>query len=200
MRKVSAHDGIARFWGWFSDHASELAGIDIHQLLLSELERRLFAICEFDWEIGPGQKVPHFFALSPAGDRKLLELTRAVIEKAPNLRDWEFYPAKPPRNWNLAFELIVRGEPVEIDGTTWECVKLRLENETCDLIFKPGKFSRLSQSYLNWAATIIVDGELGEEKRMELVRDIKVVKSWDDGAGRAATKLRPGLLKQMLVR
>ena len=88
---------------------------------------------------------------------------------------------------------------VEIDGKLWEFVLYKFKDGTYDLLFKPDAAQALSDEYLDYAGTIIVDGELGEERRMELVGDIEVVKAWDEGAMRFARKLEPGLLARLLA-
>jgi hypothetical protein len=66
-----------------------------------------------------------------------------------------------------------------------------------DLAFKPNNTEGLTIDDLNWAATVIVDGEIGEENRMRLIRRIEIVKSWDE-QNTLATALRPGTLSTLL--
>ncbi len=187
-------NNISRFWSWFSDHSVELADANIPQTLIAQLEEQLFAIHRLDWEIGPGRSAPNLFALSPRGDRQALKLTRGIVAQAPKLTGWEFYPAKQPREWNLVFSLNVKDKEVEIDGKRWEFVAYKFDDGTYDLVLKPDSTKGLSDDYLNWAATIIADGEIGEEKRLELIGNIEVVKTWDEKAVRSARILEPGLL------
>jgi hypothetical protein len=197
---VNAHRETSEFWGWFKKHSSELAAHDIPEALIEELETRLHEIHELDWEIGPGRNAPNFFALSPRGDKDLLKLTRAVITKAPDLPAWEFFPAKPPRNWNLVFSLTVDDASIEIDGKLWEFIAYKFKDGTYDLVFKPDSTKGLSEDYLYWAAMIIADGELGEEIRMELVQTLEVVTAWDAKMTPSARKLQPGGLAKLLGR
>jgi len=197
-RPENAHDKISSFWKWFADHSTELASADIPQDLVGELEKRLFTIHRLDWEIGPGRNVSNLFALSPRGNSELLQLTRSIIAQAPMLVGWELWPAKPPRDWNLVFSLIVNGTSVEIDGKLWEFVAYKFKDGTHDLVLKPDSIKGLSEDYLYWAATIIADGELGEEARMELITNTEVVTSWDERAAKSAKKLRPSLLAKLL--
>jgi len=196
MASTSEH--IASFWKWFSDHSSELSAPSIPDLLITELEQRLFLIHRLDWEIGPGLKEANLFALSPRGDRETLCLTRYIIADAPKIKGWEFHPAKPRRTWNLIFNLMVDREPVEVDAKLWEFVAYKFNDGTYDLIFKPHLGKTLTEDYLHWAATIIVDGELGEEKRMERIGKIEIVTSWDEKAAPSARKLEIGLLEKVL--
>jgi hypothetical protein len=113
---------------------------------------------------------------------------------APQLDSWEFHPAKPSRDWSLVFTVVVEGEEIEVDANTWEFVVYKFKDDTCDLVFKPDKIpSRLNDS-LDLAGIIIANGELGEEKRIDLIERIEVVEAWDERAARAARRLAPGLL------
>lgn len=190
---------ITDFWQWFSEHSAELAARTIPDSLIDELESRLFAIHRLDWEIGPGRNAPNLFALSPRGERDLLGLTQRIIEEAPALRDWEFHAAKPPRDWDLVFSLTVDGKPVEIDGKLWEFVAHKFKDGTYDLLLKPNGVNGLDDDYVRWAATIIADGELGEERRMNLVGNIETVPSWDEDAARSARKLEVGVLPKVIA-
>lgn len=195
LRQAHAQDRrIQSFWKWFSEHSAELAAADVPQPLISDLEERLFTIHQLDWEIGPGQTSPNLFALSPRGERELLRVTRSIIAQAPNLVGWEFHPAKPPRAWNLVFSVMVNDKSIEVDGKLWEFVLFEFKDGTYDLVLNPDCYRTLPEEYLYWAATIIADGELGEEARMDLITKIEVVKTWDETTARSARKLEPGLL------
>jgi len=172
-----ANDNIDRFWRWFSEHEFALADANIPQALIADLEARLFAIHPLDWEMGPGRNAPNFFALSPRGDPQVLQVAKQIVARAPILVNWEFYPAKPPRNWNLRFSLMIDDRSVEIDGKRWEFVAYRFKDGSYDLVFKPDCDYGVTPDYLQWAATIIADGELGEETRMTHVPNIEVVMS-----------------------
>jgi hypothetical protein len=194
------HHKIQSFWKWFAEHSSGLAGAAVPQPLVSQLEKRLFAIHRLDWEIGPGRTSPSFFALSPRGERELLRVTRSIVAQAPALTGWEFYPAKPPRAWNLVFSVSVGGRWVEIDGKQWEFIAFKFNDGTYDLVLKPDDRMGLSEEDLYWAAIIVADGELGEETRMDLVPTIEVVMKWEEGLAQSAKKLEPGLLAKVVKR
>jgi hypothetical protein len=167
---------------------------------IADLEEHLFAIHRLDWEIGPGHLAPNLFALSPRGDRQALEITRGIVALAPKLSDWEFYPAKPPRSWSLVFNLNVGTKSVTIDGKRWEFVAYKFDDGTYDLMLKPDNPAGLSAEYLNLAATIIVDGEIGEENRIDRVGNIELVTSWDEDAAKYSRILEPGLLASVAKR
>lgn len=187
------------FWKWFVEHRDQLGRRDLPDSLVRELENRIFSLHELDWEIGPGQHAPNMFCLSPSGEKDLLQITQQIVKRAPDLNDWEIHSAKPARKWDLVFNLAVDSRNVEMDGKQWEFVVYKFNDGTYDLLFKPEKKNEeLSDEYLNWAATIIADGELGEETRMSLIGQVEVVKSWDARSMHAARKVEPGLLARLL--
>jgi hypothetical protein len=189
---------VSLFWAWFEKHREQLAAVEVDPELVEALDARVCRMGNFDWEIGPGRKQACFFALSPAGEVKALAHTRRVIEQAPELPGWELYPAKPPRQWSLVFELDRNGRDVSIDGGDWEVVVYRFKDGTFDVVLKPPDESDLSDEEADWAARVIVDGELGEAVALELVGAIETVRQWGAKAAAAARKLELGLLSSVV--
>lgn len=188
---------IVAFWDWFSSKQTELVSENLDAGLVGELEDRLFQIEELDWEIGPGTHKANMFAVSPAGDQKTLQLCRQVIAYAPCLPDWEFYPAKPPRKWQLRFTLATESGEILVNGADWEVVCSPV-GDRWDLTFRPSHVLQLEVASLSWAATILTDGELGEEMRMEKVENIRVVEQWPPNLSCKAQQLSLGLLRTLL--
>ena len=70
-----------------------------------------------------------------------------------------------------------------------------------DVVFKPdATCNALSRSALLHAATIVVDGELGEELRHEAIREIDITTTWEPREQRGARLLAPGLLREKIAR
>lgn len=193
---ASTNKCIESFWEWFLQHYPELEG-DVSESLVNDLERHLFAIQRLDWEIGPGRNKSNFLALSPRGSREILQITRSVIRQAPDLGNWEFYPAKPRRSWDLIFSLMVNGGMVEVNANFWEFVAYKFSDGVCDLLFKPNQFN-LPKEYLYWAANIIVDGELGEEERINSIANIDIIDDWSKKEAPLVRKLEVGLLWKLI--
>jgi len=193
-----AQGEVTSFWAWFEKQHEKLAADEVEPALLEELDARVRRMGEFDWEVGPGRKQPCFFALSPAGEVEALAHTRRVIAQAPKLPGWELYPAKPPRQWSLEFEIDRKGHDVSIDGRDWEVVAYRFKDGTFDVLLKPPDDCDLSDEEADLAARIIIDGELGEAVALELVGDLETVREWDAKAAPSARKLELGLLSSIV--
>jgi hypothetical protein len=199
QRMDSRLNNIPAFWLWFSEHKVMLGATDVSQELISEFEEKLFVIDQLGWEIGPGLHVAHRLSLSPYGNFEKLNLTRKIIQMAPSFEDWEFHVAMPPKDWNLSFNLMIANSPFVVDGKLWEFVAYKFKDGTYDLIYKPDSLSKqLGDKYLQLAATIITDGELGEEQRIEAIPKIEVVLEWSEDMRKFARKLEPGLLRKSL--
>jgi len=194
----SAQSEVSSFWAWFEKHRDELAADEMDSKLVEELDTRVRRMGNFDWEVGPGRKEPCFFALSPAGEVETLSETRRVIDQAPKLPGWELHPAKPPRQWLLEFDLDRDGTDVAVDGKEWEVVVYRFKDGTFDVLLKPPEDSDLSDEEAEWAARVLVDGELGEAVALELVNELETVRTWDEKAEPKARKLEVGLLSSIV--
>jgi hypothetical protein len=195
---------IQEFWRWFMGHREQLSSRSVLDATIKELEDKLSSLKITDWEIGPGKKAKYMMAFSPAGNSNTLEITKEIIKSCPTelLKEWEFYPAKAPKNWDLRFFINNNNdESIEVDGKLWELIVYKFKDKTYDVVMKPPEalLKSLNSEALNWAAIIIVDGEIGEELRITRVKDIEVVKKWDSKDQTMVKVLRPGLLLNMIV-
>lgn len=69
--------------------------------VLDELDAHVEALGELSWELGPGLAEPNALVITPDGNPELLPVARRTISFAPCLSGWEFYPARPPKQWTL---------------------------------------------------------------------------------------------------
>jgi hypothetical protein len=122
-------DDIAAFWKWFSANAEEIAKAalaadrgDVAATTIQELDERIGRLGPFSWEIGPGEHQPNAFVISPSGDHKQLSSTRAIVSTAPTVQGWQFYPAKPPRQWDYSFRLHSGTSSYDLNAANWRYV------------------------------------------------------------------------------
>lgn len=185
---------ILRFWDWFRASSKNLRPEVLTNSTISELESELTKLGTFGWEIGPGCERVNMFAISPCRDSLLLEATRRIVKKAPPLTDWEFHPAKPPRRWKLRFEL-ESGQMV--NGTRWEVLTSQSRG-LFEILLHPNDDCGLDLDHQELAASILVEGELGEEKLIEKVNTIQIVKNWTEAQQRSVRLLELGLLARAI--
>lgn len=189
------------FWEWFLVNESDLRRDSIPDLVISEFEDHLFRVCKVDWEIGPDQSGLTYFSLSPVDGSDSYDAVTALLKIAPHHPQWRFTLFKPPRAWDLIFTLQIEDGDVEIDAKLWEFVVYAFKDETFDILFKVDDLhSRLDEDKLIEAAVIVLNGELGEAVRRDLVGDIEIVQQWKAEEQAKVALLEPGLLKQVLER
>ena len=190
----------ASFWKYFRETEEALRASSVTQALISDFEQHLHAVVETDWEIGPGENQATRLSLSPSpDDAAAVAAVKDLLDVAPHIAGWEFSLYKPPRKWDLRFSVTADGDEHRIDGSKWQVVLYAFEDGSFDFVFRPDRSSdRLETSVLEHAAAVIVDGELGEQFRLEQVGEISVVKEWSEDEEPSAQRLKPGLLVKLV--
>jgi hypothetical protein len=169
------------FWAWFAGESSLIA-----QLFSADDQRRLDALLTpqvkklepgLAWEIGPGSKKTYRFVLSPQGSREHLVRSKQIVAAAPELPEWEFAPAKPPKQWDM--RLIMsnrRGQEVEIDANLWKYLLTAYDNRAFfDVTLVAEKLPRLDEKARAFAGYLILEGILGEAFVIERIGDVQLV-------------------------
>jgi hypothetical protein len=180
VKKLSRSE-IEKFWNWFSQNCQDFGKDFGNTDLIRELDEGVVNLGNFSWEIGPGKKKENALVISPNGDVDLLPATKEIIAEAPECDNWEYYYAKPPKEWDFIFDFTdVNGQEVRIDASEWEYVLLQYEDGLFSIIIKDSLLSQLDQIDQLTAAEILLDGVLGEETRIEKIADIEVVKEFEN--------------------
>ena len=172
------------FWEWFSKIADKLSENLENPAILSELDQRILALKSgrLSWEVGPGTEQENLLVISPSGDEQLLEFTKRIVECAPVIQGWEFWPAKPPKkSWCGEFEFqIEAGEFVRVEAANWEYVLFKFKDKTFDILIKQIGLTPVEEYYALCAAEIALDGYLGERVRLETIKEVEVVVEFDE--------------------
>jgi hypothetical protein len=164
------------FWAWFAPIADDLAESFDAPTILEELDRRIMDLGNYAWEIGPGLREENALVISPGGDRNLLTATREIVAQAPAIEGWEFHPAKPPKRWNLVFDMDTGNESqMRIDASKWRCALRRDEEGDLEVVIEAPNLADLDEEHRRWAGEIVLDGILGEETRLETIDRVEVV-------------------------
>jgi hypothetical protein len=183
---------IRDFWGWFAGACTTFGDTFENAAAIEELARRIAELGEFSWEIGPGLSNPSnlLLVISPGGNRDLLPRTREIVALAPACPGWEFAPARPPKQWDLRAALEYEGVgSLFLDARPWRYAlqkdpqgKLRIVICAPDLTYYDPVVQQV-------AAGIILDGELGEEARLDHLAAIHVVAEFDESLADSANPI-----------
>lgn len=182
---------IQNFWSWFTKNASSLQSDNYDKALLDKLDITI-SNWGLVWEVGPGLLKENSLTISPNGDKELLNKTSNIIDKAPQLDNWEFFNAKQPKqNWYLA-TLVDTG--FEIDASDWTYVLLKYEDERIELLLKADSLTSLDIETKELAADLILTNLLGEKLKIEKIDFIDVVDRFDNEKGVTELKYLPAHL------
>src|SRR5262249_33183984 len=154
---------------WFISVSRQFGPRFENRDLIEQLDKKVLELGDFSWEIGPGWRDTQANSLvfSPGGDKARLEETRRIVSLAPVCQGWEFYPAKPPKNWNCYFLVTDdTGRQMPVDASTWKYVLLRFPDQSFDITICAPDLKNLTGQLRETAAEIVLDGELGEERRI----------------------------------
>ena len=179
---------ILNFWNWFDRNSNNLQSDNYDKILLDELDK-IISIWDLGWEIGPGLSKENSLTISPNGEKKLLDKTNDIINKAPQLDDWEFYCAKRPKeNWHL---VTLTDIDLEINASNWTYILLKYEDEKVEILIKADALSNLDKKTKELAADIVLTNLLGEKLKIQKIDFIDVVDEFDDEKGITELKYLP---------
>jgi hypothetical protein len=183
---------MREFWEWFTKSVTEIEDVFADRAFLDALDEKVQGLNIVSWEIGPGLKAAgnRSLVLSPGGDRKLMELTTAMIDTAPDLAGWEFYAAKPPKAWDRRFSVSdEKGNEFEIDAADWSYCLLKHE-EGFEIIIRAPNMEEAPLEIQQTAAEVLIEGEIGEAARVKHVDYITVVKDFEKELENKASPIR----------
>jgi hypothetical protein len=176
---------ILNFWSWFEKNSDNLYSDNYDQNILNELDK-IISNWGLTWEIGPGLSKDYSLTISPNGDKELLETTKYIIDKAPQLDNWEFYDAKQPKeNWHLATLVDTHRA---IDASNWTYVLLKYEDEKIEILLKADSLANLDTETKELAADLVLTNLLGEKLKIQKIDFIDIVEKFEDAKG--ITELR----------
>jgi hypothetical protein len=171
---------IEQFWEWFAQNCQDFGENFDNNVLLDELDSRISQLGDFSWEIGPGKLKENALIISPNGNIGLLPKTKRIIQRAKNCLGWEYYYAKPAKDWNLSFNFETTDNRfIEINVSEWQYSLLRYEDGMFTIIIEAPNLDSLSDTDKLATAEITLDGIMGEELRMQTIREIEVVKEFE---------------------
>lgn len=187
------------FWDWVTDNIEKLTPDNITDEYIELLDSEIKKLGDFSWEIGFDERVnKNFLTISPEGDPELLVESKFIVDQAPNIKEWIFYSAKPPKQWKLIFDLVIENENVKINANKWQYVLYKYPDNVYDLVIKVPLSYKPYEEYFYEIGNIAVTGEFGEAFVIEYINDIDLVYEFNEkehGKEKDFNHLKEELLK-----
>lgn len=174
-------NNINNFWNWFEKNIEYLTPEKITSAYVKLLDEEIEKLGSFSWEIGYDNRVNKtFLTISPEGNPELFEVSKAIINQAPSIEDWIFYPSKPPKQWKLIFNLLIDGKKVQFNAFEWKYVLYKYDDNVYDVVIKVPISYKPYEEYFYQLGDIAVTGELGEAFVIEYINEIELLYEFDD--------------------
>ena len=188
---------IEAFWQWFRQMETEIANYfgpestANEQDLIEQINNRVLDFGLFAWEIGPHEDRGFYLTISPNGDQERLTLSQLLVSKAPPLRNWVFFPAKPPKKWDFlltVYDDFMMERTVEV--FRWNYVLLEYPDDSLEVILEANNMSFLDKEGRQAAGESVLNNIIGEEAKIQFVDKMRIVESLDDEYAAISAPLR----------
>jgi len=167
---------VQQFWSWFECNQGNFGDKFENVALIKQLDKWVSELGPFTWEIGPGSIKENLFVISPGGLMELLPLTKEIVSFSSNLKRWEIYYAKPPKEWTYIFNFLNSGgEKISIDGSKWQYVLLRYDDGMFGIIIEAPNLTGLGEEERMSVVEIFLESIIGEEVMMLAICEIEIV-------------------------
>lgn len=172
-------DAIAQFWSWFQASRGDVAELCTDapdRELIDEVSHRVSSLHDgLGWEVGPGNETEYQFVISPNRNRERLLVSRAIVRQAPDLPEWKFFHAKPPKSWNMELEILDGDRRVRASCRHWQYRLTAFDGGAFfDIDFYPVPLEPFSKNTYQKLGVLLVEGEIGEELFIERVDRVNV--------------------------
>jgi hypothetical protein len=179
MKQETPNTKIASFWKWFVENEARIKEVvdsglqDDRDALVNDLDNQILEFGMFTWEIGQAADQSFFLTISPNGNKERLELGRSIMKAAPRMPGWEFYPAKPAKDWDLHFSLFDNNVVEhQVDASGWKFV---LMPDQGMVIIEAPNIAHLDFDTQVTAGDLVVTNIIGEERKITDLRGIEIV-------------------------
>lgn len=165
-RKQAVLARIDHWWQAFQAKTGEIDAL-FHQQskwdLAGWMGHTLQAVAEnLCWEYGPAVEGPgHRLVITPESQRQLRPLTATIIDRAPQIEGWEFYPYRLPESVEMAQQMVEVRTGGKIDDVV---VEARIgEHHLIDLVFRSPRTNGDTETQALNDAIVATETILGEQ-------------------------------------
>lgn len=170
-----------QFWKWFDQNRDRYEGDEISDQSIELIDQKITSLGDVTWEIGPGRIKLLALTISPGGDATLLQQTKEIVSYAPILNDWEFNYAKPVKEWDNFFYLMINGQELGVDISKWKYVIYKTEGYKFDievhLFDLPPLLLTEKDEVLYGIVEMVIESILGEETRLERIDELSFIRN-----------------------
>ncbi len=172
---------ITVFWEWFEEHEEKFRIITDPNGVREMLDNQVLQFGIFSWEIGEGHNNIHTFTISPNGNDKMLKRSEMIMDYAPDHHKWEFYAAKPSKDWDFTFEMydsfMVKRT---VDAADWEYIIRMTPERKIKLLLYAENVDFLDMDDKLVAADLVVNNIIGEADKINFVESINFIPFVDE--------------------
>ena len=181
MTSVQFKNKINDFWNWFAEHEERFRIIQDPHAVREMLDNQILQFGAFAWEIGEGKGKPHTLTISPNGNSKLLRLSQAIIGEAPDSNYWEFFAAKPVRDWDFIMEMYDAFMVKQtVDTAEWEYLFRMTPEFKLRILLYAENIDSFDEDDKKSASDFVVDSIIGEADRIDFVDSIEFISFVDE--------------------
>jgi hypothetical protein len=177
-------DNIFRFWQWFVKSESiikdciENENSEQQEYVVEQMNEFILSFGVLTWDIGLNDDDCWFLTISPNGNKDMLEVSRQIMDEAPEHMDWLFYASRPEKNWNRQFTVLDSYMNEQfIDASQWYYLLFDSDDGKLELIIEAQNIPQLDPELAETAAEQFVIQEIGEEARIELISAIIILQT-----------------------
>lgn len=182
MNQPEFQPKIDAFWQWFVRTEEQILTFfaadvdDDRATLIESINNQVLDFGLFAWEISPGEQKPYRFTISPNSNAERLALSKLIISKAPLLRNWEYFYAKPAKDWD--FVLSVYDDWMmerSIEAFQWHYVLLEYPNDTLELLIQAQNIHFMDEESQRAAIDQVLINIVGEEDNITFFTNVRIV-------------------------
>lgn len=182
MNQPEFQPKIDAFWQWFVRTEEQILTFfaadvdDDRATLIESINNQVLDFGLFAWEISPGEQKPFRFTISPNSNAERLALSKLIISKAPPLRNWEYFYAKPAKDWDLVLSvyddwMMERS----IEAFQWHYVLLEYPNDTLELLIQAQNIHFMDEESQRAAVDQVLINIVGEENNITFFTNVRIV-------------------------
>ncbi|MCC7453281.1 MAG: hypothetical protein IT222_03870 [Crocinitomix sp.] len=204
MNKNELAQRIEDFWEWFDENREVIQQVVSESqhpetnYIVEQLDQHLLGMGKLKWQLENPHESKFNLVLSPNNDRKLLEITRAIIQKANRHQDWEYHHAIPLKE---TFEVILYDNEMEIRTIIahhWNVIPLIEADGRCELLIEAPELLDLDEDTQLIAVDLMLTDVLGEELKIKHLSGFQILEFVEDDQVEELLPLQQ--LRQILTR